>query len=76
MKAGWLIKDKGLWSLSDEGRAAYQRYPDPEKLAQEARRLYKQWKSQQPADEEATSEEEPAVEAATTLEEAEESSWG
>jgi restriction system protein len=75
VKAGWLIKDKGLWSLSAEGRAAYERFPDPEQLGQEARRLYKQWKSQQPTDE-ASSEEEPAVEAATTLEEAEESSWG
>jgi restriction system protein len=76
--AGCLVTDKGLWSLSPEGRAAYERFPDPEHLAQEAQRLYNQWKSQQPSTakaEEAASEEAPAVEAAATLEEAVESSW-
>src|SRR5947209_6552450 len=40
VKAGWLAKDKGLWSLTDEGRAAYKKYSDPENFAGEARRLY------------------------------------
>jgi len=29
VKAGWLVKTKGEWSLTDEGRAAYRKYPDP-----------------------------------------------
>ncbi|HXF48219.1 MAG TPA: restriction endonuclease [Verrucomicrobiae bacterium] len=74
VKAGWLIKNKGLWSLTDEGRKAFTQYPDPERFFAEVVRLYRQWKRQQPPDEEPDYEEEDTV-AATTLEEAEESSW-
>src|SRR4051812_18113464 len=48
VKAGWLAKDKGLWSLTDEGRSAYQKFPDPERFTTEGRRLYRQWSDQQP----------------------------
>ena len=74
VKAGWLTKDKGLWSLTDEGRQAFTRFPDPEALWLEADRLYRQWRRQQPPeDEEAYADE--SSNAATTLEEAEESAW-
>jgi restriction system protein len=78
VKAGWLTKNKGLWSLTDEGRQAFTRFPDPEALWLEAVRLYYQWRRQQPLDEEEASEEactEESTTAATTLEEAEESAW-
>jgi restriction system protein len=74
VKAGWLTKNKGLWSLTDEGRGAFDRFPDPDAFALEANRLYRQWRRQQPSeDEEAYADE--SSKAATTLEEAEESAW-
>ena len=70
VKAGWLIKDKGQWSLSDEGRKALEKFEDPELFRRESLRLYKQWKKDQPVDE----EEETEVDS-STLEEAEEAAW-
>jgi restriction system protein len=73
-KAGWLIKNKGNWSLTDEGRKAYELFPDPERFAKESDRLYRKWKREQP-DEEELEAEGDSPGAATTLEEAEESAW-
>jgi restriction system protein len=76
VKAGWLVKNKGVWSLTDAGRTAYLTFADPEKLALESHRLYKQWDAQRPPSEDVESEDEgEATAAATTLEEAEESAW-
>lgn len=77
VKAGWMLKNKGLWTLTELGQKAYEKFPDPEKLMQEAGRLYRQWAAEQPeATEEAeASTPEAAQDAATTLEEAEESAW-
>jgi restriction system protein len=78
VKAGWLSKNKGLWALTEEGRGAYSRFDDPYEFIREAGRLYKQWKDRQPAEEPETEDEEfatEAVDAAMTLEEAEESAW-
>jgi restriction system protein len=71
VKAGWLIKDNGRWSLTDEGRAAYARFSDPAEFMGEASRLYRAWKKQQPetVDDDEVDE---AAETATSLEEAEE----
>lgn len=74
VKAGWLVKNKGLWSLSEEGRAAYKKFTDPEAFNLEARRLYREWKADQPIPG-AGEEEEESSQAATTLEEAEEAAW-
>jgi restriction system protein len=74
VKAGWLTKNKGLWSLTDEGRQAFTRFPDPDAFALEANRLYRQWRRQQPLDSEDDYADESSK-AATTLEEAEESAW-
>lgn len=78
VKAGWLIKDKGQWIVSDEGRKAFQQFTDPERFMREAVRLYRQWASEQPIKEDDDEEEtEEATEiAATNLEEAEETAWG
>jgi restriction system protein len=82
VKAGWLRKRGGTWTLTEEGEAALTAFPDPEDLFRESRRLYKQWKASQPDDESsgsvASSDEdgsEPGdtgLLAATTLEESEE----
>lgn len=74
VKAGWLTKNKGLWSLTDEGRDAFDGFPDPDAFALEANRLYRQWRRQQPLDDEEAYADESSK-AATTLEEAEESAW-
>ena len=52
VKAGWLMKDRGRWSLTDEGRSIYKRFSDLEQFTKEADRLYRQWRRAQPAEEE------------------------
>src|SRR4051812_15101112 len=50
VKAGWLVKANGRWSLTDEGRQAYEAFPDPADFMAESGRLYRAWKRQQPAE--------------------------
>ncbi len=82
VKAGWLIKEKGRWYLTEEGKKAYLQYPNPGEFSRESNRLYYQWADKQPKD---TTEEEEfdeevgttqtVAEASSTLEEAEETAW-
>jgi restriction system protein len=81
VKAGWLRKKGGIWTLTEEGKAALDQFPDPEALFRESGRLYKQWKASQPDEEAApgvvdsdddTEGQQQGLIAATTLEEAEE----
>lgn len=48
VKAGWLAKSKGVWSLTDEGRRAYEKYADPEKFYRTADHIYREWRSSRP----------------------------
>ena len=78
VKAGWLMKDKGLWLLTDVGRAAHKQFPDPEEFIREALRLYRRWEAEKPHEPDPPVEApspEASPDAATTLEEAEESAW-
>lgn len=79
VKAGWLHKEKGRWTVTDEGKQAYERFVDPEAFYKEAVRLYQQWKASQPEDveiaEQDTAEETTAKAASITLEKAEEQAW-
>ncbi len=75
VKAGWLIKDKGMWSLTDAGRRAYQQYPDAEAFQGEANRLYDVWAGARPTEEIDEESSEPSTNAATTLEEASDEAW-
>jgi len=77
VKAGWLVKNKGIWSLTEEGRKAYQKFPDPEKFYREAVRLYHEWKRSRPKKNGNETEPiEELVEAKTfTYDEAEEKAW-
>ena len=43
VKAGWLVKEDGVWSVTEAGMAAYKEFPDPEDFYREQRRLYKVW---------------------------------
>lgn len=74
VKAGWLVKNKGLWILTDAGREAYEQFADPEQFMREASRLYRKWAAEQPQEPEALLDE-VSPDAATTLEEAEEAAW-
>src|SRR5664280_1082982 len=83
VKAGWMTKSKGTWQLTDAGREAYARFPDPGDFIRESSRLYSEWRAARPekvaesqpsgtSDEEAIEEREAA---STTLEEATERAW-
>ncbi len=47
VKAGWLVKSKGRWSITDAGSAALNALTDPERLIRESIRLYGLWKAAQ-----------------------------
>ncbi len=46
VKAGWLVKHKGTWLITNEGISAYEKIKDPEAFYKEAVRLYQKWKAQ------------------------------
>lgn len=48
VKAGWLIKDKGIWSVTEEGRKVHAELLDPEVFYRRACKLYAEWKASQP----------------------------
>ena len=48
VKAGWMTKQKGIWSITDEGKAAFETYSDGEKFFREAEKLYRTWRKAQP----------------------------
>jgi restriction system protein len=83
VKAGWLVKSKGRWYVTEEGKKAYNQIQDPAKFDREASRLYYEWRAAQPdaipeLEEEApelAGEIEKATDAASTVEEAEETAW-
>jgi restriction system protein len=75
-------KRSGTWTLTEEGREALLAFPDPEDFFRESRRLYKQWKANQPDTDEPQSADDAdngagdtgdqTLIAATSLEEADE----
>jgi len=71
VKAGWITKEKGIWSITDEGVKVLQSFPDPVKLHAESARLYRVWKEK----EKPTDDGEENGPSSTTLEEAEEIAW-
>ena len=74
VKAGWLVKNKGLWSLTDAGRTAFEQLQDPQEFYREAVRLYRRWAADQTEVEPDAETDQPG-ESAATLEEAEEAAW-
>lgn len=79
-KAGWLLKNKGIWSVTDAGKKAFNEFHDPERFYREAIRLYQAWKVGAARTEEVGSLEElsPAATAkatGVTFEEAGEQAW-
>lgn len=64
VKAGWLVKDAGVWRLTEQGRTAYEQFPDAEDFEKEARKLYQEWLAQKPNDSFDAAEEAEDAEAA------------
>lgn len=81
VKAGWLIKHKGTWSLTDAGLHAYERHAEPAEFYREAVRLYRAWKASQTERAGANGAgngadvERAETSAAITFEQAEEQAW-
>jgi restriction system protein len=76
VKAGWLVKNKGRWYITEEGKQAYNNYHDPEEFYKEAARLYHEWRRSRPREDVTdVPEEEASPKAAVTVEEAEERAW-
>ena len=49
VKAGWLKRQGGVWTLTAEGRAAIGKYTDADSLQRAARALYLEWRQSRPA---------------------------
>uniref|UniRef100_UPI0035CC37F1 restriction endonuclease n=1 Tax=uncultured Sphingomonas sp. TaxID=158754 RepID=UPI0035CC37F1 len=45
VKAGWLQKSNGVWTITEDGVKAYKAFPNPEAFYKEACRLYSKWKN-------------------------------
>jgi len=78
VKAGWMVKEAGVWTLTDEGVQAYKEIDDPEQLLLKAQKLYRAWEKEQPEQAPPVSQEEADEElsgTSVTLERAEEDSW-
>jgi restriction system protein len=76
VKAGWLVKSKGQWILTEEGREAAEKFQDPVELRREASRLYQVWRRNQPEEPDASLGASTTPASATSaLEEAEETAW-
>ena len=81
VKAGWMVKSKGRWLVTDEGRRAWETYKTPDDFYRRAARLYNEWRTtSRRTEEEAVIEQgEEAGEEKTvqiTFEQAEEQAWG
>jgi restriction system protein len=79
-KAGWLLKNKGIWTITEAGKKAFKDFHDPEEFYREAIRLYRAWKVSAASTEpvESLEEQSPAATAkatGVTFEEAEEQAW-
>jgi restriction system protein len=83
VKAGWLVKEDGIWTVTEDGLKALRTFDDPEDLMREAVRLYNEWhrdqtepsdvESPRPAPSDPDIDDEPG--ARLTLEEAQETAF-
>lgn len=75
VKAGWLVKDQGTWSVTPEGIHALELYKTPDELNRQSRIMYKEWKSGRPEEESSEeiseSESDQEIEMVASIEEAE-----
>ncbi|HUL00954.1 MAG TPA: restriction endonuclease [Nitrospirota bacterium] len=75
VKAGWMTKNKGIWTITEEGKNALTKFKNPEDFHKEASRLYWKWRRSTPIEQEAPEEPTQELKAKITFEEAEEQAW-
>lgn len=75
VKAGWLIKEKGRWLITEEGKRAFHQYKSSLEFYKAAQKLYWEWRKTHPAIEEKIEDEVSEKRVAITFEEAEEQAW-
>jgi restriction system protein len=75
VKAGWIIKDQGTWSITIEGLKALDHFKTPDELYVKSRSMYKEWKLGRAdgdfSDELAESDQDQEIEMVASIEEAE-----
>ncbi len=75
VKAGWMVKDRGTWTITEAGKAVIGKFTDPAELTRECDRLYRAWKSTRPIDADKPADDETDEAPSVALELAEESAW-
>jgi restriction system protein len=75
VKAGWMVKERGIWSATEDGLRAHSRYSDPARFMEEAERGYRDWARDRPDKERAADEEDEEAAISLTVETAEEMAW-
>jgi restriction system protein len=73
--AGWMVKSKGRWFITEEGRQAFNKFKDPEEFCRESDRLYKVWYRNRPEKVRLVSDALAVQKVSFTVEEAEEKAW-
>lgn len=77
VKAGWLVKNRGHWLLTEAGKQAYLSTNDPEEFYRRSWDEYRKWKEGQPSRETEGDDDEPDDPGmpSVTLEKSEEDAW-
>jgi restriction system protein len=75
VKAGWMVKEGGVWSPTEEGLEAHRAFPDPERFMVEAQKLYRVWAESRPPEPDDEEEAGELSDASVTLARAEEAAW-
>jgi restriction system protein len=77
VKAGWMVKDKGTWTATQDGLGALKAFPQPEAFMAEAEAQYNAWARRRPKKEKASAKEREveSTSSSVTVEEAEETAF-
>ena len=77
VKAGWMLKERGRWTLADSGWVAHLKFRDPEEFVRQAVSLYHEWREGQPTapDIEEANNDPDVASAGITLEAAQDQAW-
>ena len=70
-----MVKSKGKWFVTEEGKQAYKKITDPEEFFRESTRLYNEWRDGRPQDEPDVEELIETEKPQYTVEELEELAW-
>ena len=71
VRAGWLIKDSGIWTITEAGIAALSKWPNPKDFYSEASRLYQAWRKECSLNSMEENEDEGVLDTSVSFEQAE-----